>query len=100
MDREVGEVMRPGVKPEELAIEHVGEPRQRKPVAGKGMREGPRHAAPRDSLPYVGVVRDVDGIVIIDEAETQNLPIGRKDGDREERVNPKVAGRFRLLLRG
>ena len=83
---EIDEVMKAGVKAEKADIEHVGEPRQRVPVRRGECREGPPDSLPRESLPDDGIVRHVERIVIIDEAEIPDLPVDpcRDEGQKKK----------------
>ena len=53
MDRYVRDMVRAALQPEDLHVEHVREPRYRKPVGRLRGRERPPDALRRDSAPHV-----------------------------------------------
>ena len=71
------------VEAEKFEIQHVGQPRQREPVAGERVPEGPADAVQREPGPNVRIGGDVIGIVIVDEAEVQRLPVCHESRNQE-----------------
>ena len=55
VEEQADEVMPAGIQPEELDIQHVGNPRQRMPVARKAGLEGPGNVLPVEPVPDVKV---------------------------------------------
>jgi hypothetical protein len=74
--------------PEELAVEHVREPRQRMPIRHGSRRESPSNSLPRQAVLNDDVVPDIMGIIIVDEIEVPYLPIDerrRNDKKKDDR---------------
>jgi len=67
MERQVGEVRRAGIQPEQLDIEHVGHPGQGMPIAGVVGGEGPECARPGQAGLHLWVLGDVILVVEIEE---------------------------------
>ena len=89
----VGEVMPAAVQSKEAHIQHVGEPGERKPVAGEGGAEGPREAGPAEPRLDVRIRRNVVRVVVGHEVEVKDLAVYGEDCDREQQVDPEVAGK-------
>src|SRR5207245_7374768 len=69
----IGEMMSAGIEPKELAIEHVGDRRQRMPVSRVAMRERRNNSGQREAAGYDRVFIDVNVIVEINEFMVQRL---------------------------
>src|SRR5208283_4151376 len=53
VEQDIDQMLRPGVLAEELAIQLMGQPSQRMPIAGMGRRKGPSHVLARQSTLHV-----------------------------------------------
>ena len=71
---DIGEMMSAGIEPKELAIEHVGNRRQRMPVSRVAVRERPNNSGQREAAGYDRVFIDVNVIVEINEFMAKRLP--------------------------
>jgi len=60
---------------EKLAIGHVGDPRQRKPVGGIEGRQRPHQAIGGEAGAHVNVLADVFRVVVIDEIVVPDLAV-------------------------
>jgi len=67
-------MMRAWIQAEQLAIEHVRHRRERMPVLGMNMGEGPLDSGPRQPRAHVRIVEHVKRIVVINELVTECLP--------------------------
>jgi len=72
--KDIGEMMSAGIEPKELAIEHVGNRRQRMPVSRVAVRERPNNSGQREAAGYDRAFIDVNVIVEINEFMTKRLP--------------------------
>src|SRR5262249_31611011 len=72
MKTDVDEMVSPGLQAKELAIQHVGYPRQRVPVAGVVLGERPKESAAAEASFDVVVFGNVVEIVPIHEAVVAN----------------------------
>lgn len=81
-------MMRTGIDPEQLTIEHVRNRRERMPVLGMDMGEGPPDPMPAQPRTHVGVVVNVKRIVVVDKLMMERLPEHRPR-DRDEK-NPNA----------
>src|SRR5258706_14148055 len=88
-------MMAGGVQSEPLAVEHVGEPRQRQPVAGHYVRERPFHARPRQPGLHLRVGGQILIIIQCDEVVMNNGPI---QCERSERQNNGNAGQAQFVM--
>src|SRR5580765_3707696 len=79
VERRTDQQMRSGVSAEEHDIELVRKPRYRMPIRGVNAREVPTDAGRSQSAQNVGIVRDVEGIVVIDELMGADLRVNRRD---------------------
>src|SRR5713101_9377376 len=75
--------MRAGVGAKQLHVDHVRDPRQRMPIRLIHVRKGPLNAGPRQTAENVRIVRDVAGIVVIDERVSANLCVDREDQEKK-----------------
>ena len=87
MEQQVHQVVGARPQPEKLAIEHVGEPRQRLPVGGQRGGECPSDGLRVESLPDERVVDDGSGIVEHDEIVPNNGAEGRNGQPNEQGVD-------------
>ena len=94
MQRDIGQMVAAGAQSVELAVEHVGEPRERMPIRGVAAGEGPRNPVGRHAALYMRVLINVFIVVVVDERE-----IGRPSEDDRNRQQEKNAnGRCRVDL--
>ena len=91
VEQQAGEVMPTRVKSEELGVQHVGEPRQRMPVARKAGLEGPGDALPAKPVHHAKVRADVGGIIVIDKIASGHRPKCRQRHRSQGRANPQLA---------
>jgi hypothetical protein len=95
VERGVHEVVGAGVEPEELDVEHVGEPRERVPVEGVEGRPGPEEPLPREALEDHRVLRHVHVVVVVEEGVAADLRVERQRGQgqphRGAPAHPRVA---------
>ena len=64
MKEQIVEMVPLGVQPIKLAVQHVGNPRQRVPVAGMGRSKGPPNTIRGQARTHMGILNDVFIIVI------------------------------------
>jgi hypothetical protein len=76
VEGDIGEVMAAALKAVELDVEHVGQPGERQPVAVFGGLERPIDTRCGQAGADVEVLGYVIRIVVIDELESVNLPVG------------------------
>ena len=81
VQQHVDQVMPAGVEAEQLDVQHVRKPGQRKPVRRLGGRERPLHAGRRHALAHVRIGGNVIGIVKIDEIEASDRQIRKENRD-------------------
>ena len=72
-----------GFRPKQLAIEFVREPRNRMPVRVRGCRECPRDRVPGESRLDVGVLRDVEIVVEVEERGANDRVVKSKGCQNE-----------------
>ncbi len=77
-------MVRARAQPEELAVQHVRQPRERVPVAGVAGGEGPGEPRASEAGAHVGVAAHVVGVVVAHEAVAGHLRVHRECGDGEE----------------
>src|SRR5262249_42589382 len=77
VNRDAHGVMSGGSGAEQRPVDHVGDPGQRVPVPGVGRGRRPGDSAAGESRPDVGVVEDVDAVVVADEPVRQRRRIRR-----------------------
>ena len=68
MQKQVDVVRAGGIEVEQLAIQRVRKPCQRMPRADVIGGECPANGVPGQAGLHIGVLRDVKGVVVIDEA--------------------------------
>src|SRR5215216_5347995 len=85
---QANEMMRAGAQAEELAVEHVGQPCERVPIARVSGCECPRYAIPGQAGLDVGIGGDVITIVVVYKVVVSDGPKenkgkqGEDDGDQ------------------
>jgi hypothetical protein len=72
------------IEAEELAIEHVGEPGQRMPVAGVPGGESPTPAVQAEAALDHVVLGHIVRIVEVEELAVEDWPVGADGSDREQ----------------
>ena len=97
MKQAVGEVMAGGVQAVQLAIKHVGKPRQRVPVpGGLATGEGPLYPGQRETAGNMRVRIHIDVIIIIDEPIPHRLPENQAYHHRQPSANQRNLPRSNL----
>jgi hypothetical protein len=81
------EQVRTGIGAEERDVELVRQPRHRVPVGGVNARKGPANAGRGQAAEDVGIVGDVERIVVIDELMGADLGVNGQDDDRQRRAD-------------
>ena len=76
---------------EELAVEHVREPRQGMPVVGIDRLKRPDDVAPGESHLHMAIPGDVFVIIIADEVKAAHLPEYASGNQDKEKANNKIA---------
>ena len=71
MQQDIGQVMSPRMKAEDLAIRHVRQPAQRTPIVDVCAQKRPFHIRPRETSLHVDILRHKAGIVVIQEVMPQ-----------------------------
>ena len=98
MQEHIGQVLRATVEPEDLDVEHIRNPGERKPVRGVAGCEGPLEAVEGQAVADVRVLGDVDGIVEVDELEVVNLRIQAKNDGQKGRIEPEIRPRHVTIV--
>jgi hypothetical protein len=81
--------MSAGIEPKELAIEHVGNRRQRMPVPRVAVRERPSDSGQCETAGYDRIFIDVNVIVEINEFVTKRLPENEPRDCDQKKANAK-----------
>ncbi len=88
-------MMKPAAQAKKLAVQHVREPRDGKPVGGFAGSQRPFETRLREAATDMGVAGHILGIVEIDEVKTRDGSIQRyrrdKNGQRDPQVEPGIA---------
>jgi len=99
MEQEASQMVPGRTQAEELAIEHEREPGQRVPGTADRIGESPAHPGPSEAMTHMDVVRDVTGVINVNETVAdggeENPDDERKEQDGKEdgaAVNGGVAG--------
>ena len=85
----IDQMLRARIQAEQLTIQHVRDRGQRMPVLGVDVGEGPTNSGPTYARTHVGVVVNIQRIVVVDELVVERLPEyrpcdrGQEDGDAE-----------------
>ena len=85
MEQHINEMMRPGVQPKQLAVQFVGEPRERMPVAGVPADKRPLQPGPRQSLPHDGIFGDITRVVKVDEIMKPRREVNHHRDQRQQK---------------
>ena len=73
--------VRAGIHSEQLHVQHVRDPRQRKPVKRVHMREGPHDSRPGQTAKDLLVFRDVQRIIEVHKLMASDLRVNGEDQD-------------------
>jgi hypothetical protein len=84
VEKKIGGMVSGGVEAVELAIEHVGEPGQRMPVAGVAGGKSPTPALQAETALDHEVLSHIVRVVEVKELAVADLPVGAYGGDREQ----------------
>lgn len=76
--------MAASIETEELDVAHVRQPRQRMPISSGYGRESPDKVLCGEPANYLGILEDVDLVIIADEVVLED---GRKCEERQEKEN-------------
>jgi hypothetical protein len=90
VQEDIREMMSAGIEPKELAIEHVGDRRQRMPVPGVAVRERPNDSGQCETAGYDRIFIDVNVIVEINEFVTKRLPENQPRHRDQKQANAKT----------
>ena len=90
MQQYVREMVQTALESKELAIQHVREPGQGKPVRGVIRSECPVDVLWRNSAKHVGIVSDVLGVIKIDKIKVPHLAIGNECCEEQGQIDPDV----------
>jgi hypothetical protein len=84
MQDEIGQVITARSQAVKPVIEHIGQPDKRIPQTEIRRGKSPFQALGRKSRPDMTVLKDIDGIVEIDEVEMNHLPVDTPQGRRKK----------------
>ena len=84
VEKKIGGMVSGWLEAEELAIEHVGEPGQRMPVAGVAGGESPTPAVQAETAPDHEVLGHIVRVVEVEELAVADQPVNAYGGDREK----------------
>jgi len=90
VEGDVDHVRTAGVQAENLAIQHVGNPREGVPVVGLAINKGPFHTSPGEAGADGGIVVNVCVVVVGDELVVARGPINGERDEDEERAGENV----------
>ena len=79
MKEHIRKVMPTGAEPEQLAIEHMRNTRQRMPVSRMKMRKCSNHAIEREALDDARILININVVIEIDEVVPERLPKNQPD---------------------
>src|SRR5580700_7150938 len=96
MERYIRKVVDAASEAKQLAIQHVGDPRQREPVRVICGCEGPGQSSRRHSIANVRIAGDIDWVVIVDEIVVPDLRVDSERRDQHQKVNPEIVWRGSL----
>jgi hypothetical protein len=74
----------------ELAIQHVGHPREWMPVAGMESRECPSHTLPAQALKYFWIVSEVLVVIEVEKAGILHWPVCRESNYHQKNGDQKA----------
>ena len=84
MEKGIDRVMPAGIGPKKLAVELVGKPGERMPLARAVQREGPGDVPERQPTEDVFVVVDIVTVIEVDELKEAHLGIEAKRDQRQQ----------------
>ncbi len=85
MKEHIRKVMPTGAEPEQLAIQHMRNTRQRMPVSRMKMGKCSNHAIDREALDDARIFININVVIEIDEIVPERLPKNQPDdGDQTE----------------
>ena len=87
VQEKIHQVMTAALESEQLVIEHVGEPRERKPVRAFGSGERPCDTVRTEALMYVLVIDDVERVVVIYKVVGSDLAVHNEDSEEQKPVD-------------
>ncbi len=87
--QDVAEVMSPGRQPVKLAIQHVGEPSERVPVAGMAAGEGPSDALDGQAAGDWQIPAHVVFVIVVDEVVAERLAEDENHRQQQESANAR-----------
>src|SRR5215831_16282451 len=90
MENHVDEMVWSTGQTEQLAIQHMREPVEGKPIGVVHGSKRPLDASPSEAVAHAWVVGHRTGVIIIDEIMSPDAAVRGKDGHEERRVNPYV----------
>ena len=90
VEEDIGEVMAAGIQPVKLAVEHVGEPGQRMPVADVAISKRPLNSPPTQALADLGIVVHISRIIVVDKLVSQCLAENHPDGQGQTEADDQA----------
>ena len=84
VDDDVGPVVTGRVEAEQLAVQHVRDPRERMPVGGVAGRHRPADVLEADAAPHVAVLAHVVGVVVVHELVEPRRGVDGENGGHEQ----------------
>src|SRR6266404_8558498 len=90
MEQCINEQMATGEHAEELAVDHMCDPREWMPVPGVKSRKRPGESIERHAAIHHGVFRDIRKVIEMDEAMPDHLRIDPKRYDRQTDQDEEV----------
>src|SRR5579864_8911015 len=100
MERDIRQMMASGIQTVNLAIQHVGEHRQRNPVVYMISRKRDSNAMERQTVGNVRVVIDINFVVKIDKIKlprlTENDPDDQDKESADTEKQPGIVRSYRL----
>lgn len=88
--KDVSEMMPAAVQSVKTDAQHVGEPRQRKPVGRVARPEGPRDGYWTQAIPDIEVVDDEFRVVVTGELKAPDLDIDGENRRQERKRDPEI----------
>lgn len=88
---------------EQLAVQHMRDPCEGRPIRGVVRNECPGHTAPRESGAHVTVFGHVIRVVVVEKIKVADLTVDRKRDNKQGQIeiqikSPIARGRLRLKL--
>jgi hypothetical protein len=75
VQQHAGQVMSPGFQPEQLTVQHVGQPRHRMPVGGVATSQCPPGVCPGQPTGHVRVIQHIHIVIVVDEVMARRRPV-------------------------